>query len=270
MLPALNIALRAVRAAGEIIMRSYERQDSFTITQKGAHDFVTEIDQKVEQAIFRQLRQTYPDHAFLGEESGASVENSDFLWILDPLDGTTNFIHGFPQFAISLALRVKGITELAIVYDPLAREEFTAVRGRGAKLNSRRLRVSQQPGIRDALIGTGFPFRPEQMSQMDQYLHVFQEVARQSAGIRRAGAAALDLAYVAAGRLDGFWESGLSIWDIAAGDLLIREAGGLVTDYAGGHDYLEKGSIIAGNARMVKALLTLILESGKDTSATAS
>ncbi len=262
MLPTLNIALRAVRAAGEIIMRSYERQDSFTITQKGAHDFVTEIDQKVEHTLFKQLRQTYPDHAFLGEESGATPTESDYLWILDPLDGTTNFIHGFPQFAISLALRVKGVTELAIVYDPLAREEFTAVRGRGAKLNSRRLRVSQQPGIRDSLIGTGFPFRPEQMSQMETYLKVFREVARQSAGIRRAGAAALDLAYVAAGRLDGFWESGLSIWDIAAGDLLIREAGGLVTDHLGGHDYLDKGNIVAGNPKMVKSILNLIMDSG--------
>ncbi len=261
MQPTLNMALRAVRSAGETIARAYERRESFEVIQKGVHDYVTEIDRKVEQMIFQHLRQTYPEHGFLGEESGSSNTNSEFQWILDPLDGTTNFIHGFPQFAISLALKVKGVTEVAIVYDPLRREEFTAVRGRGAKLNNQRLRVSAAKGLQDSLIGTGFPFRPEQMSGMDRYLTSFKEIAAQSAGLRRAGAAALDLAYVAAGRLDGFWESGLSIWDMAAGDLLIREAGGLVTDHQGGLGYLNNGQIVAGPPKVVKALLTILASS---------
>ncbi len=258
MQPTLNIALPIVRSAGEFIMRAYERKDSFSVTQKSAHDFVTEIDHKVEQYIFERLQQNYPAYGYLGEESGTQPSDSEHLWILDPLDGTTNFIHGFPQFAISLALKVKGITELAIVYDPVLREEFTALRGRGARMNNHRLRVTAIAGLNDALIGTGFPFRPEQMPQLPSYLKTLSEVARLSAGIRRAGAAALDLAWVAAGRLDGFWESGLSLWDMAAGDLLIREAGGLVTDYQGGVSYLEQGQIVAGNARVVKALLGIL------------
>ncbi len=258
MQPTLHMALRAVRSAGEMIYRAYERREHADIQSKGVHDYVTATDRKVEQFIREQLRATYPEHGFIGEEFGHDGSERESVWILDPIDGTTNFIHGFPQFAISLALQVRGHTELAIVFDPLRREEFTALRGGGARLGNHRLRLPACKGLNDALIGTGFPFRPDQMPDMDDYLRVFRQVAEHSAGIRRAGAASLDLAYVAAGRLNGFWENGLSLWDMAAGDLLIREAGGLVTDFQGGHDYLRSGRIVAGHSKVVKSLLTLI------------
>ncbi len=262
MQPTLNMALRAVRSAGEMIYRAYERRDHADIQSKGVHDYVTATDRKVEQFIREQLSAIYPDHGFIGEELGSDGLERESVWILDPIDGTTNFIHGFPQFAISLALQVRGHTEIGIVYDPLRREEFTALRGGGARLGSHRLRVPVCKGLDDALIGTGFPFRPDQMADMEDYLQVFRQVAERSAGIRRAGAASLDLAYVAAGRLNGFWENGLALWDMAAGDLLIREAGGLVTDFQGGHDYLKSGRIVAGHSKVVKSLLNLI--HGKD------
>ncbi|HET8730712.1 MAG TPA: inositol-1-monophosphatase [Moraxellaceae bacterium] len=261
MQPMLNMALRAARAAGEIIYQSAERVDLVDIEAKGYNDYVTKVDRAAERAILDVLQKTYPDHGFLAEETGrrdGKGEGADWLWIIDPLDGTTNFVHGLPQFAVSIAVQHKGVTEHAVVLDPMRREEFTASRGRGAAMNGRRLRVTARKGLEGALIGTGFPFRPDQMDHIDAYLGMFKAIASQTAGIRRPGAAALDLAYVAAGRFDGFFEFGLSPWDMAAGDLLIRESGGLVCDFTGGHRYLESGNIVAGNPKVLKALLTTL------------
>jgi myo-inositol-1(or 4)-monophosphatase len=257
----LNMALRAARVAGEIIAKASDRIDPVDFEAKGMNDYVTRVDQAAERSIIDALRKTYPDHSFHGEESGFSEgrgDGKDWLWIIDPLDGTTNFIHGVPQYAVSIAAQYKGQTEHAVVLDPIKREEFTASRGYGAFMNSRRLRVNTRKGLEGALIGTGFPFRPDQHAHIDNYLRMFRDIAMQTAGIRRPGAASLDLAYVAAGRYDGFFEFGLSSWDMAAGDLLIREAGGLVCDFAGGHNYLKSGNIVAGNPKVLKALLGAI------------
>jgi myo-inositol-1(or 4)-monophosphatase len=257
----LNMALRAARAAGDIIAQSAEKVDLIDVEAKGLNDYVTKVDRAAERAILDVLQKTYPNQSFLGEETGridGKGEGADWLWIIDPLDGTTNFIHGFPQFAVSIAVQYKGITEHAVVLDPIKREEFTASRGRGAAMNGRRLRVTSRKTLEGGLIGTGFPFRPDQHEHIDNYMGIFKDVAMHSAGLRRAGAASLDLAYVAAGRLDGFFEFGLSPWDIAAGDLLIREAGGLVSDFAGGHNYLSSGNVVAGNPKLLKNLLTTL------------
>lgn len=261
MQPMLTMALRAARAAGQIIAQSAERVDLVDVEAKGINDYVTKVDRTAERAILEVLQKAYPDHAFKGEESGlreGKGPGADWCWIIDPLDGTTNFIHGFPQFAVSIAVQHKGVTEHAVVLDPIKREEFTASRGHGAAMNGRRLRVTARKTLEGALIGTGFPFRPDQHAHIDNYLGMFKDVAMQTAGIRRAGSAALDLAYVAAGRLDGFFEFGLQPWDIAAGDLIIREAGGLVCDFAGGHGYLDSGNVVAGNPKLLKALLTTL------------
>lgn len=261
MQPMLNIALRAARAAGELIVRSIERLDVLTVNEKDARDYVTEIDRAAEQTIIQALRKAYPDHGILGEESGLSEGSgagTEYLWIIDPLDGTTNFIHGVPHFAVSIACKYRGRLEHAVVLDPVRQEEFTASRGRGAALNGRRIRVSPRKSLEGALLGTGFPFRDTQLDNLDNYLGMFRSLVGQTAGLRRAGAASLDLAYVAAGRYDAFWEFGLSEWDMAAGALLIQEAGGLVSDFGGGHDFLEKGQIVAGNAKCFKAVLTSI------------
>lgn len=261
MQPMLNMALRAARAAGDIIAQSAERIDLIDVEAKGINDYVTKVDRTAERAIMEVLLKTYPSHGFIGEEGGrrdGNGEGADWLWIIDPLDGTTNFIHGFPQFAVSIAVQHKGVTEHAVVLDPIKREEFTASRGRGAAMNGRRLRVTARKNLEGALLGTGFPFRPDQHSHLDAYLAIFKDMARQTAGMRRAGAASLDLAYVAAGRLDGFFEFGLQPWDIAAGDLIIREAGGLVSNFAGGHSYLESGNVVAGNPKILKAMLTTL------------
>ncbi len=230
--PMLNIAVRAARTAGNVITRSMARLDSISIEAKDRNDFVTEVDREAENAIIGILRKAYPRHGILAEESGQS-DGDDYQWIIDPLDGTTNFLHGFPQFAVSIALRHKGRLEQAVVYDPLSQELFTATRGDGAYLNDRRIRVSNRKGLEGALLGTGFPFKAQH--HLETYLDMFRALFPQSAGIRRAGSAALDLAFVAAGRLDGFWEIGLSTWDMAAGVLLIQEAGGLSSDFSGGH-----------------------------------
>ncbi len=257
----LNIALRAARAAGELIARSVERLDVISVSEKDARDYVTEIDRAAEQTIVQALQKAYPSHAILGEEGSnilGSGEGADYQWIIDPLDGTTNFIRGVPHFAVSIACKYRGRLEHAVVLDPIRQEEFTASRGRGAALNGRRLRVSARKSLEGALLGTGFPFRDEQMDDIDNYLGMFRSLVGQTAGLRRAGAASLDLAYVAAGRYDAFWEFGLSEWDMAAGALLIQEAGGLVSDFNGGHDFLEKGQIVAGNTKCFKAVLTAI------------
>jgi myo-inositol-1(or 4)-monophosphatase len=256
MQPLLNIGVRAARRAGDIIVRNINRLDSIKISSKGRNDFVSEVDRMAESDIIGTIRRSHPDHAFLGEESGRSGE-SDFVWIIDPLDGTTNFLHGFPVFGVSLALAYKGRLEHGVVYDPMRQELFTASRGEGAQLDGRRIRVSGQRNLESALIGTGFPFRGKE-SHLETYLPMLKAVIASTAGVRRPGAASLDLAYVAAGRLDGFWEIGLQPWDMAAGGLLIQEAGGHVTDLGGGPDYLERGDILAGNTRIHQGLAKLI------------
>lgn len=253
--PMLNTAVKAARKAGTIINRASQDVDLVRVGAKGRADFVTEVDHAAEAVIIDVLHKAYPDHAILAEETGAKGE-SEYTWIIDPLDGTTNFIHGFPQYAVSIALQHRGVITQAVVHDPSRNEIFTASRGAGAFLDERRIRVSRRDQMREALIGTGFPFR--EFDNIDAYLAAFKAVAQETAGIRRPGAAALDLAYVAAGRLDGFWEAGLSPWDMAAGSLLILEAGGLVSDFTGEPGYLESGRIVAGSPKIFGQLLKLI------------
>ncbi|THB67606.1 MAG: inositol-1-monophosphatase [Gammaproteobacteria bacterium] len=253
--PLLNTAVKAARRAGNIIVRNYERADSVKISQKKDNDFVTEVDIFAENEIKDILKTAYPDHAILAEESGRDG-NNDFLWIIDPLDGTTNFAHQFPHFAVSVALQVKGKLEHAVIYDPIKQELFTASNGGGAFLDGRRLRVKNRKNLQGALIGTGFPFKNKEI--LDQYIDTFKDIFSESAGVRRAGAASLDLAYVAAGRLDGFWEAGLKPWDIAAGALLVIEAGGVVTDFSGNGGYLDSGNTVAGNIKLHNELINKI------------
>ena len=253
--PMLNTAVKAARKAGSIINRASLDVDLVKVASKGRSDFVTEVDRAAERAIVDILLKAYPDHAILAEESGASGD-SEYTWIIDPLDGTTNFIHGFPQYAVSIALRHREHVTQAVVYDPTRNELFTASRGRGAFLNERRIRVSRRGKLSECLIGTGFPFRS--FEHLDEYVRMFRSVTEHTAGIRRPGAAALDLAYVAAGRLDGFWEIGLSPWDMAAGSLLILEAGGLVSDFKGETAYLEEGRIVCGAPKIFPQLLNLV------------
>jgi len=250
--PMLNIATRAARSAGRILLRYFERTDQLTVTSKSRNDFVSEVDRGAEAAIIQELRSKYPDHAILAEESGEH-RGSDFQWVIDPLDGTTNYLHGFPQFSVSIALKYRNRLEQAVVYDPLREEMFTASRGQGAQLNDRRLRVADRTSLEGALIGTGFPYRDQ--DHLDAYLGMFKAMVRDTAGIRRPGSAALDVAYVAAGRTDGFWELGLAQWDFAAGALLVKEAGGKVSDLMGGDRYLETGNIVAGNLKVHQAML---------------
>ncbi|MGA0019672.1 MAG: inositol monophosphatase family protein [Steroidobacteraceae bacterium] len=251
----LNIAVRAARRAADVIVRSLNRLDSLEVTSKGRNDFVTEIDRTAEAEIIQIIRRAYPDHAFLGEESGA-IGDSPFQWIIDPLDGTTNFLHGFPQFSVSIACSIRGRVEHGVIYDPMRQEVFTASRGEGAQLENRRIRVTQQRGLEGALIGTGFPYRAN-TDHIDAYMAMLRDVMLSTAGVRRPGSAALDLAYVAAGRTDGFFEIGLGPWDTAAGSLLIEEAGGIVSTLAG-DDYKQGGNIIAGTPRVHTALVQLL------------
>ncbi|MCZ6517319.1 MAG: inositol monophosphatase family protein [Gammaproteobacteria bacterium] len=248
----LNTAVEAVRKGGDTTLRYFGRPGGLEIVRKSQNEYVTQADHASEQIIIETIHQRYPEHAILAEESGGTG-SSDFEWIIDPLDGTTNFIHGFPVFAVSVGLRVKGRLEVGVVYDPTRQEMFTAIRGQGAQLDGRRIRVSGRKTLDGALIGTGFPYRASR-KWMSEYLEMFQDVMQQAAGVRRPGAAALDLSYVAAGRLDGFWEFGLQIWDIAAGVLLIREAGGLVSNLTDDGDYLETGNLIAGTPKVHKEL----------------
>jgi myo-inositol-1(or 4)-monophosphatase len=257
--PMLGIAVRAARRAGAIINRAARDVEVLPVTRKRHNDFVTEVDKAAEAAIIETLHRAYPDHAILAEESGAkagAAGESEYTWIIDPLDGTTNFIHGFPQYAVSIGLRHKGVLAHGVIYDPTKNELFTASRGRGAFLDERRIRVSKRLRLDEALIGTGFPFRD--LQSLDEYLAMFREFTVHTAGIRRAGAAALDIAYVAAGRLDGFWEMGLSPWDMAAGALMVQEAGGLVGDFRGDSGYLESGRIVCGNPKIFSQMLQVI------------
>ena len=251
----LNIAVSAARKAGNVIVRSLDRVNSLQVHSKTFNDFVSEVDFRAEQEIIQVIRKAHPHHAILAEESGGQGE-SEFTWVIDPLDGTTNFLHGFPQFAVSIALRHKGRFEVGVVYDPLRPELFTATRGGGAQLEGRRIRVSKARVLEGTLLGTGFPFKDQ--THLDAYLAMFKTLLPQAAGIRRAGSAALDLAYVAAGRLDGFWEIGLQPWDMAAGVLLIKEAGGMVGDLRGGDQYYESGNLVTGNAKVYTAMLQAI------------
>jgi myo-inositol-1(or 4)-monophosphatase len=253
--PLLNIAVRAARRAGEVIVRSMNRLESLTVASKGRNDFVTEVDRAAEQEIIATIRRHHPQHAFLAEESGASGTH-DTRWIIDPLDGTTNFLHGFPVFAVSIACQIRGRLEHAVVYDPLRQELFTASRGAGAHLDNRRMRVSKARGLEGALIATGFPYRAN-TAYLDAYLGMLKAVSLRAAGVRRPGAASLDLAYVAAGRVDAFWEIGLSAWDTAAGTLLIQEAGGR-TGTLSGEEYTQGGDIVAGTPKVYAALLELL------------
>jgi len=255
MQPLLNIAVRAARRAGEIIVRGMNRLHRLDVRAKGQNDFVTEIDMAAERDIIETIHKSYPDHEILAEESGSKGDN-EFVWIIDPLDGTTNFMHGFPQFAVSIGVQRRGRMEHGVVYDPLRQELFTTSRGEGAQLDGKRIRVSSHSGLDRALIGTGFPYRSN-LHWLDAYMAMLKSVTMQTAGIRRPGSAALDLAYVAAGRLDGFWELGLSPWDTAAGSLLITEAGGLVGTIRGG-EYTQSGHIVAGTPKVYPALLEVL------------
>jgi myo-inositol-1(or 4)-monophosphatase len=256
MQPLLNIAISAARKAGDLILRHIDQLEKIKPVDKGIDGLVSEVDIKAEQLIIQIIQKAYPQHGILAEESGAFQTHPEVTWIIDPLDGTTNFLHGFPFFAVSIAIQVKGRIEHGVVYDPIRHECFSASRGCGAQLNDKRIRVSKRTTLDTSLLGTGFCFRNETLAE--QQLHTFKSVSKQCAGIRRAGAAALDLAYVAAGRLDGFWEFGLKPWDIAAGSLLVLEAGGIVCDEQGKDNYIKTGHILASTPKIGGALLSLM------------
>ena len=264
--PMLNVAVRAARRAGRIINRASVDLEQVKVTRKQTNDFVTEVDHASEEAIIDTLLTAYPDHAILAEESGhrpgkgttSAMHEAEHVWVIDPLDGTTNFIHGFPQYAVSIALMQRGVVTQAVVYDPTRDELFTASKGRGAFLNDRRIRVSRRTKVEESLIGTGFPYR--QLDQLDDYLQLFKLVTEKSAAVRRPGAAALDLAYVACGRYDAFFEFGLAPWDVAAGSLLITEGGGLVGNFSGDADYLFSEQVLAGTPKVFGALLALVAQ----------
>lgn len=254
--PIINIAIEAARSAGNIIVRSMQRMDTVKIMEKSPNDFVTEVDQRAEKEIIAIINKAYPNHSILAEESGLQGDD-DYQWIIDPIDGTRNFIHGFPHFAISIAVTYKNKIEHGVIYDPLRQELFTATRGKGAQLNERRIRVSSRKTFQECLLGTGFAYRHVNRDDT-QPGKIFHAILEHCGDIRRAGAATLDLAYVACGRLDGFWEMGLKIWDIAAGILLIKEAGGIVCDLQGGEDYLKTGNVVVANPALMRHLLKAI------------
>lgn len=250
--PLANIATQAARNASKIILRYLDRLDTVKVNEKSQNDFVTEVDKLAEQEIIQVIHKAYPNHAILAEESGSTGQH-DYCWIIDPLDGTNNFVHGFPHFSISIAVQHKNQLEVGVIYDPMRQELFTAARGQGAQLNHRRIRVSNNKHLNESLIGTGFPFR--NIENLHSYMNAFAKIFPQTSGIRRAGSAALDLAYVASGRLDGFWESALHAWDIAAGALMIREAGGMISDFHGENHFMQNGDVLAGNPKIHKALM---------------
>lgn len=252
--PMLNIAVRAAQRAGDEIMRYYDQSSQMKVTEKSRNDFVTQVDKLAEQIIVETIHKTYPNHAFLAEESG-SIGESEFEWIIDPIDGTTNFIHSFPHFCVSIALAHNKQLQQAVVYDPFKQELFSASKGSGATLNNKKIRVSDRKSLDGALLGTGFPFRDGQ--EIETFLEQFRKINPMTAGIRRAGSAALDMAYVACGRLDGFWEYNLNPWDIAAGTLLVQEAGGLVTTIENEANILETGDVICANHSVHKEIIEL-------------
>ncbi len=265
--PMLNVAVKAARAAGAIINRAALDVESVRISQKQVNDFVTEVDHAAEQVIIETLLTAYPDHGIWAEESGKThgKQDADQVWIIDPLDGTTNFIHGFPIYCVSIALAVRGKVEQAVIYDPSRNDLFTATKGRGAYMNERRMRVSKRNDLRQCLISTGFPFRPG--DNFNNYLRMMADVMQRTAGLRRPGAAALDLAYVAAGFTDGFFETGLSPWDVAAGSLLVTEAGGLIGNFTGESEFLEQKECVAGNPKIYGQLVGILGKYSKFASA---
>jgi len=255
----MDVAVAAAQAGGEVILQAYrERRPGAqaAATLKGANDFVTEVDRAAEDRIVSIIREVYPDHDMQAEETPAVPYTSDYRWIIDPLDGTTNFIHGYPMFAVSVGLSYRGRMVMGVVFDPLRAELFRAEAGHGAYLNDRPLQLSEVTRLNDALLATGFPFKAQQ--HLHKYLQIFEDLFRHSSGIRRLGSASLDLAYVAAGRADGFFELMLSPWDMAAGAVLVLEAGGIVTDFLGGEDYMDAGHIVAGRQEIVEEMLQRI------------
>ena len=261
--PMLTCAIKAARTAGGIIMRASNDLNALKIQSKTHNDFVTEIDHFAENTIIDIIKAQYPKHGFWGEEGGISNPNAECVWIIDPLDGTTNFLHGMPQYCVSIALQQRGVITQAVIFDPNHNDLFTASKGQGAYLNDRRLRVSQRTQLQDTIIGTGFPFRD--WTYLDPYLNMLKSMIKNTAGIRRPGSAALDLAYVAAGWYDGFWELGLSTWDVAAGGLLVREAGGMVGNLEGNEGWLISGNIVAANAKVFDQLLKVLAPHLTDT-----
>ncbi|MBV1905732.1 MAG: inositol-1-monophosphatase [Pseudomonadales bacterium] len=257
MQPMLNIALRAGRQASQIILRAMDRVDLLHIEEKQKNDLVSEVDRQAEAAIFDVLHNAYPDHGIIGEESGHKYQSDEYTWIIDPLDGTLNFLRGIPHFSVSIALEYKGRMEQAVIIDPVRNEEFTASRGQGAQLNGRRMRVSKQQNLDRAVLATGIPYR-DVAQHLNPYSAMLKDFTGKCAAIRRQGSAALDLAYVAAGRVDGYWQVGLKPWDMAAGILLVREAGGIIGDFASGENYMKSGNIVAANPRCFKAMLQSI------------
>lgn len=251
----LAIAERAARAAGDYLLRASGRLEDIRVEEKGPNDFVSTVDREAERRIIEAIRGRYPDHAILAEESGESGDH-EVCWVIDPLDGTTNFLHGLPWYAVSIGVLRNGRPECGVIYAPATNELFSGARGKGARLNNQRLRVAGRKGLKGALLATGFPIR--QVAHLDEYLQTLGEVIGQSSGVRRAGSAALDLAYTAAGRFDGFWEVGLKPWDLAAGVLLVEEAGGMVSDFAGGQGYLQSGNVVASNRFLFRTLLSLV------------
>ncbi|HAF00837.1 MAG TPA: inositol monophosphatase [Methylophilaceae bacterium] len=254
--PILNVATKAAREAGKIINRASQDVGALKIHTKDFNDFVSEVDRAAEQAIISVLKEAYPDHGFLGEESGESNSAADSIWIIDPLDGTTNFLHNFPTYCVSIALQEKGVLTQAVIYDPVHNDLFTATKGRGAFLNDKRIRVTNRTKLQESLIATGFPFRD--FSYLDTYMDILKDMMKKTIGIRRPGSAALDLAYVAAGWTDGFFEINLSPWDIAAGGLLVQEAGGIVGDFEGNESWLKTGNIVAANPKVFSQMLQVI------------
>mgnify|MGYP001209955657 CR=1 FL=1 len=258
----LNIAVRAAREAAVIMIRNLNRIERLEVLQKRHNEFVSQVDRLAEEAIIGVIKEYYPEHSILAEESGKSGDH-EYEWIIDPLDGTTNYLHGFPVFSVSIAVMLKGQLEHGVVYDPLRQELFTASRGQGAQLDDRRIRVSKRTQMRQSLIATGFPYRGKDQL-IDDYLGMLKEVIKQSTGVRRTGSAALDLCYVAAGRVDGFWEMDLKKWDIAAGALILKEAGGRISDYRGTDNYLNNGHVVAGNPKIYLALSELLTPYASD------
>ena len=254
--PILNVATKAAREAGKIINRASQDVGSLKILTKDYNDFVSEVDRSAEEAIIKILKEAYPNHGFFGEESGKTNVDAESIWIIDPLDGTTNFLHNFPCYCVSIALQERGVLTQAVIYDPVHNDLFTATKGRGAFLNDKRIRVTNRSKLQDSLISTGFPFKD--FSYLDTYLEIFKDMAKKTSGLRRPGSAALDLAYVAAGYTDGFFEINLSPWDIAAGALLVQEAGGIVGDFEGNESWLKTGNIVAGNPKVFGQMLQVI------------
>ena len=254
--PILNVATKAAREAGKIINRASQDVGSLKVQTKDYNDFVSEVDRSAEEAIINILKEAYPTHGFYGEESGKTNVDAESIWIIDPLDGTTNFLHNFPCYCVSIALQERGVLTQAVIYDPVHNDLFTATKGRGAFLNDKRIRVTNRSKLQDSLISTGFPFKD--FSYLDTYVEIFKDMAKKTAGLRRPGSAALDLAYVAAGYSDGFFEINLSPWDIAAGALLVQEAGGIVGDFEGNESWLRTGNIVAGNPKVFGQMLQVI------------